>query len=118
MAVAMPSTSNSARARRERSIACCAVVTGDDELGQQRVEVATDLVALPEATVHADAGAARRLPDGQRPGGGKEVAAGVLAVDAELDGVPAQRRVVVAELLAVGDAELLADQVDARRPPR
>ena len=59
-------------------------------------------------------GAGRRVPDGQRAGGGQEVAARVLAVDPELDGVPAQRRVVVAELLAVGDPELLADQVDAR----
>jgi hypothetical protein len=52
-------------------------------------------------------------PHREHAGGGQEVAAGVLAVDPELEGVPAQLGVVVAELLAVGDAELLADQVDA-----
>ena len=58
-------------------------------------------------------------PDGgfhtvRTPGPGRNAATRVLAVDAELEGVPAQRRVVEAERLAVGDAELLADQVDAR----
>ena len=48
-----------------------------------------------------------------RARGGQEVAAGVLAVDAELDRVAAHGWVVVAELLAVGDAQLLADEVDA-----
>ena len=64
--------------------------------------------------------ASRRTPgpDGRGEGGdgagrGQEVAARVLAVDAELEGVAAQFGVVVAELLAVGDAEHLADQVDA-----
>ena len=50
---------------------------------------------------------------GHGAGRGQEAAARVLAVDPELDGVPAHGRVVVAERLAVGDAELLADQVDA-----
>ena len=52
-------------------------------------------------------------PRGDGAGSGQEAAARVLAVDAELEGVPAQRRVVVAERLAVGDAEHLADEVDA-----
>ncbi|GAA3046288.1 hypothetical protein GCM10020229_66970 [Kitasatospora albolonga] len=46
------------------------------------------------------------------PGGRQEVAARVLAVDPELDGVAADLGVVVAELLAVRDPEHLADQVD------
>jgi hypothetical protein len=64
--------------------------------------------------------ASRRTPgpDGGRERGdgagrGQEAAARVLAVDAELEGVAAQFGVAVAEFLAVGDAEHLADQVDA-----
>lgn len=64
--------------------------------------------------------ASRRTPGhgrregGDGAGGGQEAAARVLAVDTELEGVTAQLGVVVAELLAVGDAEHLTDQVDAR----
>jgi hypothetical protein len=48
-------------------------------------------------------------------GCGQEAAAGVLAVDPELDRMSARRRVFrQIQLLAVGDAELLAHQVDAR----
>ena len=51
---------------------------------------------------------------GDRAGRGQEAAARVLAVDAELDRVARAARVGgEAQLLAVGDAELLADQVDA-----
>ena len=53
------------------------------------------------------------MPAGQGAGGGHEVAAAVLGVDAVLDGVAADLGVAVAELLAGGDAEHLADQVDA-----
>ena len=50
-----------------------------------------------------------------RAGGGQEAAAGVLAVDAELDGVPARRRILGdLQRFAVGDLELLQHQVDAR----
>ncbi len=48
------------------------------------------------------------------PGCGQEAPARVLAVDAELDRVPAGGRILgEAQLVALGDAELLADQVDA-----
>ena len=46
-------------------------------------------------------------------GGQQPAAAGVLAVDAELERVPAQDRVGVVDDASVGDPELLADQVDA-----
>ncbi len=49
--------------------------------------------------------------DGAR--GGHEVAARVLAGDAEFDRVAADLGVAVAELLAAGQPELLADEVDA-----
>ena len=90
-----------------------AVAAGDDELGDQGVERARDGLALVVAAVDADAGAGGGLPAGQGAGGGHEVAAAVLGVDAVLDGVAADLGVVVAELLAGGDAEHLADQVDA-----
>ncbi len=45
---------------------------------------------------------------------GQEVPARILAVDAELNGVADRCRVVVAERFAFGEAELLADEVDAR----
>ena len=86
---------------------------GDDQLGQQGVPGRADDAAGLHARVQADAGAGRRGERGDGAGGGQEAAARVLAVDAELEGVTAQRRVAVAELLAVGDAEHLADQVDA-----
>jgi hypothetical protein len=47
------------------------------------------------------------------PGAGMKLRPGILAVDPELDGVRVRLGVVVAELLAVGDAELLTHQVDA-----
>ena len=90
-----------------------AVAAGDDELGDQRVEGAGDRLAVLVPAVETYAGALRRLPRRQRAGRRHEVAAAVLGVDAELDGVAADRRVVVAELLAGRDAEHLADQVDA-----
>ena len=89
------------------------VVAGHDELGDERVERAGDGLAVLVAAVEAYAGAARGRPGGQGAGGGHEVAAAVLGVDAELDGVAADLGVVVAELLAGRDAEHLADQVDA-----
>jgi hypothetical protein len=71
------------------------------------------MVSPSTAGVPADAGALRdaHRRDGAR--GGQEAATGVLAVDPELDGVGVRLGVVVADLLAVGDAELLAHQVDA-----
>ena len=90
-----------------------AVAAGDDQLGDQGVEGARDGLARYVAAVDAHAGTARWLPAGERAGGGHEVAARVLGVDPELDGVAADLGIVVAELLAGGDAEHLAHQVDA-----
>ncbi len=53
------------------------------------------------------------VPAGERARGRHEVAAAVLGVDAVLDRVADDQRVVVAELLARGDAEHLAHQVEA-----
>lgn len=89
---------------------------GHDDLGDQRVEGAGHGHALLIALVDPDAGGAqRRMPFGQGAGGGgHEVAPGVLGVDPELDRVAGDfGGVAVAEFLAVGDAEHLADQVQA-----
>ena len=90
------------------------VGAGDDQLGQHRVELPADHRAGLHAGVQPDTGTGRRLEPVDRAGRGQEAAAGVLAVDAEFDGVPAWRGILGdVQLLAVGDAELLADQVDA-----
>ena len=109
----MPSTWNSARARRARSSACGAVGPGDDQFGQQRVELSAHHRpgGDPGVDPHPGPGGEGDRGDGAR--GGQEPAPGVLAVDAELDGVPAWCGVLVdVEFLAFGDAELLADQVE------
>ena len=69
----------------------------------------------PSTTPESSARRGRRAVDRWRhgAGGGQEAAAGVLAVDPELDGVRVRLGVGVVEALAVGDAELLADEVDA-----
>ncbi|GAA3290345.1 hypothetical protein GCM10020295_04560 [Streptomyces cinereospinus] len=85
---------------------------GDDQLGQQRVPGRADHAAGLHARVQPHARPGGRVEAGDGTRGGQEVAARVLAVDAELEGVAAQDRVAVAELLAVGDAEHLAHQVD------
>src|SRR5262245_45370877 len=91
-------------------------LAGDDHLGQQGVEVSTDDRAGLDAGVDAYTWAFRKPPSGDDAGSRQEAAGRVLTVDAELDGVPAWRRIVgEAELLAVGDAELLPDEIDAGR---
>ena len=91
-----------------------AIRAGHNQLGQHGVEVATDDVAGHETGIpsHAGAGGDVQLLDGA--GGRHEGAARVLAVDAELEGVAAQHGVLLLNLLAAGDAELLAHQVETR----
>src|SRR6202012_2073872 len=56
-------------------------------------------------------GPGRQLPRPDRAGGGQEVAGRVLGVDPELDRVTPGGGGVVADRLAVGDAEHLPDQI-------
>ena len=69
-------------------------------------------VVTPRVDAHA--GTAGEAQHVHRAGRGQEVAARVLAVDAELDRVPVGDGVGVVEHAALGDAELLAHEVDAR----
>jgi hypothetical protein len=86
---------------------------GDDQLGEQGVERPADDRARLDAGVHAHPGSAGR--DERRDGARRrqEAATRVLTVDAELEAVAAGLRVVEGERLPLGDAELLADEVDA-----
>ena len=68
----------------QRLVAGAAV--GDD-LGDHRVEVRGDRVALGHAGVDADAGAGGQVQPRDQAWGGGEVAVGVLCVEASLDGV-------------------------------
>ena len=73
----------------------------------------TEPASTPES--QRTLGLAARREGRERAGGGQEPGAGVLGVEAGLDGVAGERDVVlpVAERLAGGDAQLLAHQVDA-----
>src|SRR5579859_543950 len=88
------------------------VATGHDQLGDQRVEDAGHGHARLVAGVQSHAGTRGRPHRSDRARRGQEVAAGILGVDPELDGVATGRRVVVADRLALGDAEHLGYQVD------
>ena len=85
-----------------------------DDLGDHRVELRRDRVALGDAGVDADrparsAGAAALI----RPGAGAKPRAGILGVQAHLDRVAARRRRLALQPPACGDVELQADEVDA-----
>ena len=87
---------------------------GDDELGDHRVEGPGDGVALDDAGVPAHARGRGGRPCGRRcPGAGMKLRPASSPLMRNSKECAERRRVVEAELLAVGDAELLADEVDA-----
>src|SRR5690606_8452646 len=90
-----------------------AVLTGDDDLRQERVECSGYLIACRDARIEADAGTPERLEDVDRTGLGKEPATGVFSVDAELERVATGGGVVVVDGSARGDAELLTHEIDS-----
>src|SRR5690606_37513373 len=85
-----------------------------DQLADHRIVVRRDLVALVDVAVHAHAGAARGVEVLHQAGAGQE-ADRILGIDAALDGVAGEADVLLAQaqLLAAGDQQLLAHQVDA-----
>ncbi len=89
-----------------------AVAAVGDDLGDHRVEVGGDGVALPQPGVDADAGAGGEPEQLDAPGGGGEVAVGVLGVQPGLDGVAALGRRVALEPTAGRDVQLGLHQVD------
>ncbi|OAP23441.1 hypothetical protein A4R44_05639 [Amycolatopsis sp. M39] len=94
----------------ERLVAVAAV--GDD-LGDHRVEVGGDRVALADAGVDPDARARGQQQPGDAAGGRREVAVRVLGVEPRFDGVPGLRRLRAFELAAGRDVQLQPHQVGA-----
>ena len=91
-----------------------AVAAGHDQLGDQGVEGAGDGLAGVVAAVEPDARAARRAPSADSvPGAGMKLRPASSALMRNSIEWPRDLGVVVAELLAGGDAEHLAHQVDA-----
>ena len=97
---------------RQRLVAGAAV--GDD-LGDHRVEVGRDGVALADAGVDADAGPRGQVEQRDPAGRRGEVAVRVLGVQPGLDGVPLLRRLRPFETAAGRDVQLRLDQVEVRR---
>ena len=92
-----------------------AVWAPDDELGQHGIELAANDGALDDAGINAHARTRWLgvLHDGAR--GRHEVRRGILAVDAELEGVATRGGVFLErELVALSDTELLAHEIEAR----
>ena len=111
--VGRPATSNSSSARRARSSASSRVapVTMSFASSESKAPEISSPVVTPESTrTPGPPGNAQHV---HRAGRGQEVAARVLAVDAELDRVARGDRVGVVEHAALGEAELLAHEVDA-----
>ncbi|MNM87516.1 hypothetical protein D3C81_996990 [compost metagenome] len=102
-----------------------AVLAPDDQLGDHRVVVRADGVALAHAGIDADAGRAMgviaahelhrgwRAQEAQRAGGRQELLVGVLGVDARFQRVAVDAQLLLRERqrLAGGDAQLPFDQV-------
>ena len=88
-----------------------AVRAGDNELSQHGVEVTADNVASHEAGIPANTGAGGHGHLLNGAGGGHKGTARILTVNTELEGVTAQNRVLLLNLLAASNAELLTNQV-------
>ena len=91
-----------------------AVRAGDDEFRHERVEGSRNGHARVISLIDTDSGTGGGMPLDQGARGGHEAAPGVLGVDTELDGVAVDLGVVVAQLLALGDAEHLSHQIQSR----
>ena len=88
-----------------------------DDLGDHRIVVEGDDVALADAAVDPEARFAVRQLEAQQPAGrGQETASGILGVEARLDGVAGEADVVLAprQPLAGGDPQLPFHEVEAR----
>ena len=95
-----------------------AVAAVGDDLGDHRVEVRGDDVALADAGVDPDARPRGQLQQRDPAGGGREVAVGVLGVEPGLDGVAPLDRALALETPAGRDPDLGLDQVEVGGRPR
>ena len=100
----------------ERAAHAChgsgAIGGGDHELAHHGIELRGDGVAFHHAGIDADARAGRPCELGQRAGARRQVLGRILAGQTQLEAVSAQR-MFHGQLAAVGDGDLLADQVEA-----
>ena len=101
------------RATQPRKRLVAGAAEGDD-LGDHRVEVGGDAVALADAGVHPDARTRRQLEQRDPARRRREVAVGVLGVEPGLDRVAHLGRLVALEAAAGRDVDLRLDQVDVR----
>ncbi|VXA92726.1 conserved hypothetical protein [Pseudomonas sp. 8O] len=87
----------------------------DDQLQAHRVVIGRNGVAGVDRRVGAHAGAAGRVVTGDLAERGQEVVLRVLGIDAELQGISTVDDVFLLDRqwLAAGDADLLADDIDA-----
>ena len=90
-----------------------AVAAPRDDLGDHRVVVGWDDVALRNARVDANAGAERELQQPHGARGGRKPVVRILGVEPGLDGVAELGRALAGERTAAGDEDLQLDQVDA-----
>ena len=86
--------------------------TGDDDLGEHRIEQGGDDVALSDSGLDADTGTGRPAQAGDGTGGGGQTSGGILTGDAQLEAVTAGL-VDLSEVTALGDAQLDFDQIGA-----
>ena len=84
-----------------------------DDLGDHRVEVGRNRIALADAGVDTDTRPGGQQEPRDPAGGGGEVPVRVLGVEPRLDGVPQLGGLVAVELAARGDVQLQLDQVGA-----
>ena len=90
-----------------------AIPSPGDDLGDRRVELGRDDVALGHAGVDAEARPGGQPEQRERSGCADEAALGVLGVDARLDRVPVRRRWLALEPAAGRHVQLQLDEVDA-----
>ena len=105
-----PSTTVSASAAWSRSSASSRSSPNGDQLGDHRVVARADLVAFLDPRVDADA---RRQPEAAHGAGLRQERPRVLRVQARLDRVTVRRRIEPGEGLAVRDAKLELDEIEA-----
>lgn len=89
-----------------------AVAVVDDDLGDHRIVVGRDEIAIVDRRIDADARAGRHVERGDAAGAGCE-ALRVFGVDAAFNGVADEHHIILreAQRLAVGDANLCGDEV-------
>ena len=100
------------RAAQARDRLLAGAPVGDD-LGDHRVELGRDRIALGDAAVDAYARPGRQPQQRDATGRGREPARGVLGVQAHLDRVAARRRRLALQAPAGGDLELHAHEIGA-----